>query len=93
MPEIDLFASRLNKQLYRYASWIPDPDDLYIDAMSISWENQFVYLFPPFSMIWPKSSCNSSSLANTIMVQQIVRTSSGAASDYRKKISATPRYK
>ena len=20
--------------------------------MSISWENQFVYLFPPFSMIW-----------------------------------------
>ena len=53
MPEIDLFASRLNKQLYRYASWIPDPDDLYIDVMSISWENQFVYLFPPFSMIWP----------------------------------------
>ena len=22
-------------------------------SMSISWENQFVYLFPPFSMIWP----------------------------------------
>ena len=53
MPEIDFFASRLNKQLHRYASWMPDPDALYIDAMSISWENQFVYLFPPFSMIWP----------------------------------------
>ena len=53
MPEIDLFASRLNKQLHRYASLVPDPDALYIDAMSISWENQFVYLFPPFSMIWP----------------------------------------
>ena len=53
MPEIDLFASRLNKQLHRYASWMPDPDALYIDAMSISWENQFVNLFPPFSMIWP----------------------------------------
>ena len=29
-----------------------------------------------------KSSCNSSNVANTIMVQQIVRTSSGAANDY-----------
>ena len=28
-------------------------DAFYIDAMSIRWENQFVYLFPPFSMIWP----------------------------------------
>ena len=40
-----------------------------------------------------KSSCNSSNVANAIMVQQIVRTSSGAANDYRKQISATPRYK
>ena len=32
---------------------MPDPDALYIDAMSISWENEFVYLFPPFSMVWP----------------------------------------
>ena len=36
MPEIDLFTSRLNKQLHRYASWMTDPDALYIDAMSIS---------------------------------------------------------
>ena len=40
-----------------------------------------------------RSSCNSSNVTNTIMVQQIVRTSSGAANDYRKQISATPRYK
>ena len=40
-----------------------------------------------------KSFCNSSNVANTIMVQQIVRTSSGAANDYRKQTSATPRYK
>ena len=26
MPEIDPFASRLNKQLHRYASSMPDPD-------------------------------------------------------------------
>ena len=35
----------------RYASWMSDPDVLLIDAVSISWENQFVYLFPTFSMI------------------------------------------
>ena len=40
-----------------------------------------------------KSSCNSSNVANTIMVQQTVRTSSEAANDYRKQISATPSYK
>ena len=28
-----------------------DPDALY-DTMSMSWENHFVYLLPPFSMIW-----------------------------------------
>ena len=51
MSEIELFASRLNKQLHRYTSWIPDPDALHRDKMSISWENQFVYLFPPFSIV------------------------------------------
>ena len=40
-----------------------------------------------------KSSCNSFNVANTIMVQQIVRTSRGTANDYRKQISATPSYK
>ena len=52
-PEIDLFASRLNHQLARYASWRPDPELAYIDAMQMSWENLFIYLFPPFSMVWP----------------------------------------
>ena len=52
-PEIDLFASRLNKQLQVYASWKPDPDSTHIDAMSISWSGKFIYIFPPFSMIWP----------------------------------------
>ena len=51
VPEINVSTSRFNKQLHRYVSWMPDPDVLYIDAMSISWENHFVNLFPPFSMI------------------------------------------
>ena len=52
-PDIDLFASRLNRQLPVYASWKPDPESTYIDAMLISWSNKYVYIFPPFSMMWP----------------------------------------
>ena len=53
MPDIDLFASRLNHRLDTYASWKPDPSSSYIDAMMISWSNRFIYAFPPFSMLWP----------------------------------------
>ena len=53
IPEIDLFASRLNNKLPTYASWKPDPQSSAIDAMSIPWSNKFIYLFPPFSMMWP----------------------------------------
>ena len=53
MPDIDLFASRLNRKLDKYASWKPDPESQIIDAMSVSWTNYFVYIFPPFSMVWP----------------------------------------
>ena len=50
-PSIDLFASRLNHQLPRFASWKPDPDDEIVDAFSISWSNDYLYMFPPFSLI------------------------------------------
>lgn len=50
-PEIDLFASRLNKQFTKYCSYRPDPEAAYIDAFSISWNNLKFYCFPPFSCI------------------------------------------
>ncbi|CAG2188300.1 unnamed protein product [Mytilus edulis] len=51
-PDIDLFASRLNFQLENYCSWKPDPLSAFIDAFSINWSYfQFVYLFPPFSLL------------------------------------------
>ena len=50
-PEMDLFASRLNKQFTKYCSYRPDPEAMYIDASSISWENLKFYCFPPFSCI------------------------------------------
>ena len=50
-PTIDLFASRLNKQVACYASWKPDPEASYVDALSISWNDHLFYAFPPFSLI------------------------------------------
>ena len=53
MPDIDLFASRLNFKIKTYVSWLPDPESTYIDAMKIRWSGRYIYAFPPFSMIWP----------------------------------------
>lgn len=50
-PEIDLFASRMNYQISKYVSWRPEPEAYAVDAFSISWKNQKIYCFPPFSII------------------------------------------
>ena len=50
-PEIDLFASRLNKQFKNYRSYRPDPEASHIDAFSITWEKLKFYGFPPFSCL------------------------------------------
>lgn len=46
-----MFASRLNRQLERYAAWRPDPEAEIIDAFSACWTDLFIYAFPPFSLI------------------------------------------
>ena len=52
MPSIDLFASRLNCKVPRYCAWQPDPSAVFIDSLMMSsWENEFFYAFPPFSII------------------------------------------
>ena len=48
---IDLFATTLNCRLPRYASWRPDPHAAFVDAFSRSWQNEYFYAFPPFSLI------------------------------------------
>ena len=35
-PCIDLFASRINKQMMPFVSWRPDPDACAVDAFSLS---------------------------------------------------------
>ena len=43
---IDLFASRLNNQLVRYASWRPDQFAVQTDAFQMSWREEIGYAFP-----------------------------------------------
>ncbi len=51
VPDIDLFPSRINKQIDCNASWLPDPDASFIDAFSELWSGYYSYIFPPFSII------------------------------------------
>lgn len=51
MPEIDLFASRINKKCQKYVSWQRDPDAYAVNAFTIDWKNLYFYAFPPFAMI------------------------------------------
>ncbi len=52
MPEVDLFATAVNKQVSRYITWIPDPLALATDALTQDWgQFQLSYLFPPMNLI------------------------------------------
>ena len=52
IPDIDLFASRLNFQIKKFCAWKSDPLASFIDAFTLNW-NDFnsVYIFPPFSLL------------------------------------------
>ena len=50
-PDIDLFASRINKHIDKYVSWHPDPDAVAVNAFSMVWHDAYFYIFPPFSII------------------------------------------
>ena len=51
IPQVDLFASRLNHKVPSYVAWRPDPKAVTIDAFAISWTERLFYAFPPFSLI------------------------------------------
>ena len=48
--EIDLFTSRLTRQLPIFVSWKPDPEALGTDAFTLDWSRRKEYAFPPFSL-------------------------------------------
>ena len=47
VPEVDLFASRLNAKTDKFISWHPEPGAFGIDAFSLNWANMNCYGFPP----------------------------------------------
>ena len=49
--DLDLFASRLNRQTLNFVSWFPDPEALMTDTFSFSWGPFFSYGFPPFCLL------------------------------------------
>ena len=51
IPNVDLFASRLNFKVQKYVSWKHDPKAWKTDAFSISWKGLRGYAFPPFNQI------------------------------------------
>ena len=51
VPEVDLFATRLNRKVECFVSWSPDPDAYMIDAYTIVWTDFYFYAFPPFSCV------------------------------------------
>jgi len=51
VPDVDLFASRLNFQTKTYVSWTPDPGAWAVDAFSFYWKDFKPYIFPPFSLL------------------------------------------
>lgn len=51
-PNIDLFASKINKKCDIYISWLKDPDSMSTDAFTIRWEKKwYFFAFPPFSIV------------------------------------------
>ena len=51
IPEIDLFASWINRQIEKYISWKPKPEPFAVDAFSINWSHHIMNIFLPFSLL------------------------------------------
>ena len=50
-PTADLLATFQNRKLPLFVSPIPDLRALAVDALSMSWRNQFLYAFPPLPLL------------------------------------------
>jgi hypothetical protein len=51
LPDIDLFATSINRKCSMFISWKRDPEAYDIDAFTIVWTNLNFYAFPPFSLV------------------------------------------
>ena len=48
---VDLFATRLNRQIHRFVSWKPDPKSVAIDGLRFSFIEENAWCFPPEVLI------------------------------------------
>ena len=51
-PSIDLFALRLNAQLFEFLSYRQDPESKAVNAFIQSWTDLQFYAYPPFMFAW-----------------------------------------
>ena len=68
LPDVDIFASKVNKKCERYFSWMPDREALAIDAFTVSWNDIYFYAFPPFILVLKTLHKIQQELAEGIMV-------------------------
>lgn len=47
-PDIDLFASRLNKKCNKFVSWVRDPEAYKVDAFTFNWQKLNFFAFHLF---------------------------------------------
>ncbi len=50
VPDIDMFASRLNNQVEKFVSWFIEPGSFHNDALRCPGTFK-PYIFPPFSLL------------------------------------------
>jgi hypothetical protein len=51
VPEVDLFATRLNNKFPMFVSPIPDHRAVAVDALSLDWNKLTAYTYPPTALI------------------------------------------
>ena len=68
LPDVDIFASNVNKKCEKYFSWMPDKEALAVDAFTIPWHDIYFYAFPPFILILKMLHKIQQELAEGIMV-------------------------
>ena len=67
-PQVDMFATRFNCKLTKYVSTFPDPNTWTVDALSVSWEDLDMYVFPPVSLLDKVISKLSDNLSQRVIL-------------------------
>ena len=74
--EVDLFASRLTRQLPQFFSWRPDPEATATDAFLQDWSQQRGYANPPWCLIHRCLSKVRRELARVVLITPFWNTQS-----------------